>query len=196
MNSTQAILFGNTLLLGCCCYVTILPGCESHSQKAEESPTQKEAPTQQLAEVDASIDESPAVTTVHQRIQDIEFDTPEGWQVGRTNTPATKLFLFVPDDKGGARGMLKVDVGKPVEQNFAAIVKGMDGRFQGSSEELVPGQIAITSTDSSSLALPRYIFSVLVNGQVYLVFIASDGKDIADEAKQVVRKTLRVTTGE
>ncbi|QDU91098.1 hypothetical protein Pla175_45160 [Pirellulimonas nuda] len=92
--------------------------------------------------------------------------------------------------------MLKVDVGKPVEQNFAAIVKGMDGRFQGSSEELVPGQIAITSTDSSSLALPRYIFSVLVNGQVYLVFIASDGKDIADEAKQVVRKTLRVTTGE
>jgi len=125
-------------------------------------------------------------------VGNMTFAVPKTWQTGKTNTPATKLFLFIPDDKGGSRAIIKVDVGVPAAEGLAANAKGMETRFNGQSTPILDGSVILTSTASGSIKTPRHIFTALLDGRIYFVFVAADSSDIADEACAIIRKTMKV----
>ncbi len=125
----------------------------------------------------------------------ISFSLPGIWQKGETNTPATKLFLFIPDGKGGASGVIKVDMGGPIKKGLAANAEAMESRFNGKSTPLLGGSVILTTTTSTSDNKPRHIFTTMADGKVYFVFVAADDPDVADEACQSIQKTIEIAAG-
>ncbi len=161
-----------------CLSVCVLAGCSAENRKdALSSPAEK----------DQSHNETAAYS-----VGKMAFSVPAIWKEGRTNTPATRLFLFIPDGKGGANGMIKVDVGQPVESDLTANAEAMESRFAGKSTPILAGSVILTSTTSTSVNVPRHIFTTMSEGKVYFVFVAADSPDVADEACQSIQKTLKI----
>jgi len=89
--------------------------------------------------------------------------------------------------------MIKVDVGQPTLPSLEATVQMMENRFQGTSETLNDGVFILTTTASASSQLPRYIYTALIDGKVYFVFISADDVATADTANKVICSTISVT---
>ncbi len=164
-----------------CLSICLLAGCDVEDRKDALPPPVNQAESWNEA--------------VSYSVGEISFSVPGTWQKGETNTPATRLFLFVPDGKGGASGMIKVDVGGPVEDDLAANAQAMESRFGGESTPILGGSVILTTTTSTSVQKPRYIFTTLIDGKVYFVFVASDSPDVADEACQSIQETFEIAAG-
>lgn len=129
---------------------------------------------------------------VEHSVDDITFKVPSAWKTARTNTPATKLFLYIPNGSGGANAMLKVDIGKPVQPGLKSNVAAMEKRFSGTSRSINDGAAMITSTKSTTVDLPRHIITAVMENRIYFLFIASNGSDIADNALKVIESTFEI----
>ena len=147
--------------------------------------------SEQLSEIQERKEESQGGTVAYS-VGEIALSVPMIWKQGKTNTPLTKLFLFIPDGKGGANGVIKVDVGRPIASDLAANVEAMESRFGGKSTQILDGSVILTTTTSTSVNVPRHIFTTMAQGKVYFVFVAADNPGVADEACQSIGKTLKM----
>lgn len=133
---------------------------------------------------------------VKHSVGDISFEVPPVWKVATTNTSATKLFLYIPNGSGEAEAMLKVDIGTPVQPDLESNVSTMEQRFSGTSRSLSDGAAMITSTDSTTVDVPRHIITTILEKKIYFLFIASNGPEIADSALEMIQSTFTIDSRE
>lgn len=129
---------------------------------------------------------------VKHSVDDISFEVSSAWKTAKTSTPATKLFLYIPNGSGEADSMLKVDDGKPLHPDLMSSVVAIERRFSGTSRSIHDGRAMITSTNSSTVDLPRHIITTIVEKRVYFLFIASNSSEIADGALEMVESTFAI----
>jgi hypothetical protein len=128
----------------------------------------------------------------HYQVERIAFCVPKAWRLAQTSTPATKLCLHIPDGKGGASALIKVDIGRPVLPNLKETVQAMEKRFNGTSAPLNGSVFTLTTTASTNTQLPRYIYTAMIDGRVYFVFVSADDAAVADAANAVISSTMTV----
>ncbi|MEM9754233.1 MAG: SHD1 domain-containing protein [Planctomycetota bacterium] len=96
--------------------------------------------------------------------------------------------------QGGVDGVVKVDVGQPIEPTLEGSAKAIATRFDGELTWLADRPIAWIQTRSTTIDLPRHCFTASVDDEVYFVFLASNGPAIADQAAIAVRESLRLAS--
>lgn len=161
-----------------------LIGCE----KAPDEPARGEA---------AVASQTSDAPTKREHFEGFSFELPYGWSRVSPDEPKTKAMLLLGGERWDvAKGMVKVDVGKPTSPDARATADGLAKNISGGvlpEPADVDGEQGIQVQASSHGATLSPIKAIVVfrGGRVYLIMAGEvAGTDVSD-AFEHIRKTWK-----
>ena len=131
-----------------------------------------------------------------QSFRDFYFSIPDGWAVVKPDRQKTKAMLLLDGTNWqNARGLLKVDVGRPVAPTQIQLAEGFANTSGGTvSPDLwdfdgKPG--VLVSTSSTEVTTPRNAIFIYHNNQAYLLMSSGEADVDLSKVLSHIRETWK-----